>query len=70
MHIVGTLHPPNHSSGWKILFFIYSWLNPQMQNLGILKVDCIFIEKKNLCTNEPVQFKPFLFKGQQYLTST
>lgn len=37
---------PNHGS--KLLFSICSWLYLRMQNSGIWRVDCIFIEKKPL----------------------
>ncbi|KAM5321849.1 N(G),N(G)-dimethylarginine dimethylaminohydrolase 1 isoform 3-T3 [Glossophaga mutica] len=35
----------------------------EMQNLGIQRANCIFIEK-NPRASRPIQFKPMLFKGQ------
>lgn len=45
MHTASPLYLqiPNYRS--KILILIYAWLNLQIGNLGILKANCIVIEK-------------------------
>lgn len=43
MHTVGLLHPWTPSHGWKILFSILGWLNPQNLNLQIGRADLILV---------------------------
>lgn len=43
MHTLSSPHPRDPNQGLKILFLIHGWLNLQRQNLGIWKMDCIFI---------------------------
>lgn len=52
--------------GLKILFLTCSWLNPQMQNLGIWRANYISFEKIPH-VSQTVQFKSVLCKDQLYL---
>lgn len=59
MHIVGLRQPRIPNGGWKILFSISGRLSPLIQS------GCIFIEKTPHISG-PVQFKPMLFKNQDF----